>query len=168
MLRGLNLTSMAQKSSVEVLQDAYPGRVALSPQEVARAICGVGKDTKKRVESVRNALDNRSLIPGLRKNGSRWLIPIPALGAAMDEKRCREVPTHMPVPGVRRSKHSTIGPRMLFQQARARDALLAVLGELEVLEACCPKRGIGRCLDSRSPHSQRGAFQALGLTGSAC
>lgn len=126
---------MAQKSSTEVLQDAYPGRVALSPKEVAQAIYGLGKDTKKRVESVRNALDDGSLIPGLRKNGSRWLIPIASLGAAMDEKRRREVPTPMPVAGVRRSKQSTIGERRLFQQARAKDAFEAVLQELEALKA---------------------------------
>ena len=150
---------MAQKSSTEVLQDAYPGRVALSPKEVAQAIYGLGKDTKKRVESVRNALDDGSLIPGLRKNGSRWLIPIASLGAAMDEKRRREVATPMPVPGVRRSKHSTIGPRLLIQQARAREAFEAVLQELEALKAAKQGDHLDNTLTTDLPEPQGGRFR---------
>lgn len=77
----------------------------------------------------------------------------------MDEKRRREVATPMPVPGVRRSKHSTIGPRLLFQQARARDAFEAVLQELEALKAAKQGDHLDDTLTTDLPEPQGGRFR---------
>lgn len=133
-----------RKSSTEVLQDAFPGRVSLTPKEVARAIHGEGKDTKKRVEAVRNALDDGTLIPGLRKNGPRWRVPIAALGAALDAQLRAQASRAPPIePPPRRSKHSTIGPRMLFAQQRAGQVFGEILAALHQLEA----EGLGGRLD---------------------
>lgn len=137
-----------RKSSTEVLQDAFPGRVSLTPKEVARAIHGQGKDTKKRVEAVRNALDDGTLIPGLRKNGPRWRVPIAALGSALDAQlrvqASRSAPTEPPP---RRSKHSTIGPRMLLARQRAGQVFSEILSALHILEA----HGLGERLDDALP-----------------
>ena len=128
---------MAAKTSTEILQEAFPGRVAISPKEAAKAIYGEGKDTKKRVESIRGQLDNGTLIPGLRKRGARWSIPIAALGEAMDERRRREQAStpivHASSPGRSRSN---IGPRMYFQAVeRSRVVWTLLLQELDALNA---------------------------------
>lgn len=121
----------AAKSSTEVLQEAFPGRAALSPHEIAQALFGKEKATKKRAESVRRALDEGRLVPGIRKSGPRWLVPIAALGAALDEQRPTQVtPSQDPVRMPRRSKHSTIGPRMLLQTQRSHEVFAAILQEM--------------------------------------
>jgi hypothetical protein len=127
---------MASKSNTEVLQDAFPGRAALSPKEIARALYGNGRDTKKRVETVRAALDAGTLIPGLRKDGARWRVPIASLGAAMDAKvRLAQGGGSPDMPPQRRKAHSTIGPRMLFQRDRAAAVWRQILVEVDELRA---------------------------------
>lgn len=128
----------AKKSSTDILQDAFPGRVAISPKEAARAIYGEGMDTKKRVERVRNELDAGTwpYFPGARKKGKRWMIPIAALGAAMDQDGFAQEqasPTFPPASTGRRSKHASIGPRPEFQSARAREIWVAIFWELDSL-----------------------------------
>ena len=106
----------------------------ITPREVAQAIHGKGKDTRKRVEQVNRALNEGRLIPGLRKDGARWLVPIAALAKALDS-RTQAVAAPEVASSIRRSKHSTIGPRMLFQQERARTVLALVLEEVQRLQA---------------------------------
>ncbi len=129
---------MAAKTTFDLLKEAFPGRIELSPREVAQAIYGQGKDTRKRIEQVNRALNEGRLIPGLRKDGARWRIPVAALAQAVD-RRTRAVAAQAALDDVpssiRRSKHSTIGPRMLFQQERARTVLRLVLEEVEQLQA---------------------------------
>ena len=124
------------QTSTDILRAAFPGRVALSPQEIAQALFGADKATKKRIESVREALDEGRLVPGIRKTGARWRVPIAALGAALDEQRRRETAVARDVaPDVRRSAHSTLGPRMLLQVNRSRQVWLDIQFELQRLYA---------------------------------
>jgi hypothetical protein len=100
-------------SSVDVLREAFPGRVALSPSEIALVL--YGSATRKRVERVRNELDAGVLVPGLTKTGARWLVPVVALGAALDARARNRVATPAPVVssgGVGRKCRSSIGPRL--------------------------------------------------------
>lgn len=136
----------ARLSSTEVLQATFPGRSSLSPKEIAQAIYGEGKDTKKRVEQINRALNEGRLVPGLRKDGARWRVPIAALGAAMD-RRVQPVASFEPPTPTRRSRHSTIGPRMLFQQERSRKVLQLILGEIRALES----QALERTLDAQTP-----------------
>lgn len=127
-------------SSTAILQAAFPGRVALGPREVAQALHGPGKDTKKRIEAVRDALEQGTLIPGLRKSGARWSVPIAALGAAMDQRlssaplppivKGDDAPTKRP----RRSKHATIGPRMAPAVQRSIEVWGEILEQFLILE----------------------------------
>lgn len=134
---------LRDKTSTEVLQDAFPGRISLSPQEIAAALFGADKATKKRVESVRVALDEGRLVPGIRKTGARWRVPIAALGAALDEQRRRETAIARDIgPTPRRSAHSTLGPRMLLWVQRSRTVLLDIETELKRLHAV----QLGGCL----------------------
>lgn len=125
----------AYKTSTQVLQDAFPDRVTLGPKEIAQAIYGAGKDTKKRIEAVNRALNEGRLVPGLRKSGARWSVPIASLGRALDQQRTVPAGQDMNRPEGRRSSQSTIGPRMLFQQERAREVLTIILSEIRALEA---------------------------------
>lgn len=128
-------------TSTELLQAAFPGRSSLSPKEVARAIYGEGKDTRKRVEQINRALNEGRLVPGLRKDGPRWRIPIASLGAAMD-RRVQPVATlDSPTP-TRRSRHNTIGPRMLFQRARASEVFRLILDQIQRLQALEQERSM--------------------------
>ena len=122
------------KTSTDVLQEAFPGRVSISPKEAATAIHGSGRATKKRIEAVRNALDRGMLIPGLRKTGKRWSIPIAALGRALDSKS-RQIESDSDITPIRRSKHSTIGPHMFFGIQKTRDALQSIIEAFEKIEA---------------------------------
>lgn len=123
----------AIRSSTEVLQAAFPGRVALNPREIAQAIYGAGKDTRKRIEQVNRALNEGRLVPGLRKSGPRWLVPIAALGKALD-RQVAAVPAE-DVGAERRRPGANMGPRMLFQHERSQAAFMAILNELERLDA---------------------------------
>lgn len=145
-----------RKSSTEVLQDAFPGRVTLSPKEVARAIHGEGLYTKKRVEAVRNALDAGTLIPGLRKDGPRWRVPIAALGAALDAQvRAQGSKAAQAEPPPRRSKHSTIGPRMLLARQRSAAVWLEISAEFYRLEAASTGQHLDTNLPPPAPESPR-------------
>ena len=136
---------LREKTSTEVLQDAFPGRVSLSPQEIAAALFGADKATKKRVESIRVALDEGQLVPGIRKTGARWSVPIAALGAALDEQRRRETAVARDISTTpRRSAHSTLGPRMLLRVKRSRFVLQQVLDELTHLHAVHLGDGLGK------------------------
>ncbi|MGS0997529.1 hypothetical protein [Rhodanobacter sp. UC4451_H18] len=127
---------MGTKSNTGVLQEAFHGRVALSPKEIARVLHGKGKDTKKRVETVRAAPDTGTLISGLRKDGARWRVPIAALGAAMDARVGLVRPDGSPdMPSQRRKAHSTIGPRMLSQRQRSAMVWRQILVEVDELRA---------------------------------
>jgi hypothetical protein len=116
------------KSNLDLLRESFPNRIALSPKEVAKALCG--KDTPKRVERVRAELDAGTLIPGLRKDGPRWRVPLVALAEAMDATARPPVDARAPsAPSTRR--RSPIGPRLLLQkQRRARDAWGAILAAM--------------------------------------
>ncbi|MCC4618405.1 hypothetical protein LL972_20830 [Xanthomonas campestris pv. asclepiadis] len=124
----------APKSTLQILQEAFPPpRTMLSPAEVAEALFGKDKASKKRIEKVRMDLDNGTLIPGLRKRGARWQIPIVALAKAIDAKVSYQTTDILMATGVRRSKHSTIGPRMLLQIERSKTVWASILKELELL-----------------------------------
>jgi hypothetical protein len=116
-------------SSADILRATFPGRVALSPKEIAKALHG--SDSKKRVERVREALDDGILIPGLRKRGSRWSVPIAALAEALDAQAAPLIDARAPGALAGSRRKSPIGPRLLFQQARARKVWGEIFIELQ-------------------------------------
>ena len=126
-------------STLDILRDKFPGRVALSPKEVAQALHGDAKTTKKRVEAVRKKLDNGTLIPGIRKaRGERWSIPLDALARALDERSRPDVAPILPpalTPIGRKSRMTNIGPRMTRLMERSRVVLQSILEEIFLLDA---------------------------------
>ena len=71
-----------------IIRDIFPSQVFLTPKQVARVLYGPGKDTKKRVEGIRQQLDAGSLIPGLRKPAGqkRWHIKVVDLARALNRE----------------------------------------------------------------------------------
>lgn len=104
--------------TLDLLRAKFPGQVMLSPREVARALYGDEKATRKRIAGIRKMLDEGTLCPDLRKapNERRWWIPIAALARALEQRYVRPTrPVSLPalVPLGRRSRMTNIGPRLL-------------------------------------------------------
>lgn len=95
-------------------------------------------------------LDQGVLVPRLRKVGARWDIPIAALGAAMDARVPPASRDITPSTG-RRSLKSTIGPRMLFRQEKAREVYALILNEVKRLQAEVARID----LEAKTPSAQR-------------
>lgn len=69
-------------TTAEIIATKFPGRVVLTPEEVAEV--WKGKTTRGVVGEVREKLKRGTLIPGLRKNGGRWDVPVSDLIKAID------------------------------------------------------------------------------------
>lgn len=69
-------------STAEIVQATFPGRATLTPAEVALVLFGIGD--KSGAQRVRERLDKGSLLPGLKKSGGRWLIPVASLVASLE------------------------------------------------------------------------------------
>lgn len=69
-------------STAEIVQSTFPGRATLTPAEVALVLFGIGD--KSGAQRVRERLDKGSLLPGLKKSGGRWLIPVASLVASLE------------------------------------------------------------------------------------
>jgi hypothetical protein len=129
-------------STLDILRAKFPGRVTLSPREVAQAMHGDEKATKKRIEAIRKKLDEGTLIPGIRKakGDKRWSIPLAALARALDERGRIDIapdlpPALTPVSGQRRSRMTNIGPRMTRLIERSRFVLQSILDEMRILKS---------------------------------
>lgn len=105
-------------NSIEVIRLIHPGRAALKPREVAVLL--YGRDDLSAVQSVTKLLNEGTFIPNLSKLKGRWVIPVAALGAALDNLRAahnrpvRMVGMGMPTmcsPTGRRRRGTNIGPR---------------------------------------------------------
>lgn len=69
-------------STAEIVQTTFPGRATLTPAEVALVLFGI--NDKSGAQRVRERLDKGSLLPGLKKSGGRWLIPVASLVASLE------------------------------------------------------------------------------------
>lgn len=103
LIQGKIGTRLAPESATaKVIQAQYPGRVALTPEEVALLLYGT--DSRSMAQSVREALA-KNTIPGA-KVGGRWLIPVGPLVAWLDSLAN---PTSTPEPD-RATRSSSITP----------------------------------------------------------
>ncbi|MCL7713203.1 helix-turn-helix domain-containing protein [Stenotrophomonas mori] len=65
------------RTTADIIRELFPGRVVLTPAEVAEVI-------GQHVDHVRDRLLRGTLIPGLRKDGGRWRVPVADLAEAID------------------------------------------------------------------------------------
>ena len=92
-------------TSSELLQSIFPGRVTLSPREVALAM--YGKADRGAANAVQDLLQHGLLIPNLPKVRGRWLIPVAALGQWLDELQSEPVRPKMLFPTVASPRRSS-------------------------------------------------------------
>lgn len=81
-----------EDTSVSILREAYPQRVSLTVVEVTWTL--FGSSTHSDTQTVRKMLLRGQLVPNLAKVGGRWVIPIVALGRALDD--LQQVPIGKP------------------------------------------------------------------------
>lgn len=124
-----------------LLREMFPGKLMLTVEEVARVL---GRTGAGGYEQTREQLANGVIVPGLRKMGGQWLVPIAALANALDnlvdlDSLGRASPKPLPTrhtvisanPVVDRPRQGRIPNRLKAQQARALVFWPTVLARLD-------------------------------------
>lgn len=124
-----------------LLREMFPGKLMLTVEEVARVL---GRTGAGGYEQTREQLANGVIVPGLRKMGGQWLVPIAALANALDnlvdlDSLGRASPKPLPTrhtvisanPVVDRPRRGRIPNRLKAQQARALAFWPAVLARFD-------------------------------------
>lgn len=68
--------------TADIIRARFPGRAELGPDEVAAVLHG--RTDRSAVQRIREELERGLLVPGLRKRGGRWRVPVGPLVAALD------------------------------------------------------------------------------------
>jgi|GEM_PF-1994085 hypothetical protein len=68
--------------TADIIRERFPGRIVLTPEEVA--VVMKRKPTRGTVQGIRERLKSGTLIPGLKRQGGRWEVPVAALVNAID------------------------------------------------------------------------------------
>ncbi|EKT4091682.1 hypothetical protein [Stenotrophomonas maltophilia] len=71
----------AMTGILPVLREMFPGKAMLTVEDVARVLNRTGAGG---YEQTRDQLSRGLIVPGLRKFGGSWLVPITTLAAALD------------------------------------------------------------------------------------
>lgn len=101
----------------EIIQQRFPGRVVLTPDEVAEV--WRGSRSREAVGAIRKRLTRGTLIPGLKKSGGRWEIPVESLinaikglTAGVDADEVEPTPVHPQAAPPSATRRRAIGPRL--------------------------------------------------------
>lgn len=116
---------------LEYIRSLYD-HTELTPKQIARVLYGEGKDTKKRIEMVRQQLDDGTLIPGLeneKEPGKHWRVDAVRLAKALEARALGQGPDYHDRPAVnqapvqaRKSRFKNPGqrlPRFLAENSHA-------------------------------------------------
>lgn len=120
-----------------LLREMFPGKLMLTVEDVARVL---GRTGAGGYEQTREQLANGVVVPGLKKMGGKWLVPIAALANALDDlvdldSLRRATPKPLPTghtvisgnPVIDKPRRGRIPDRLKAQQARALTFWPAVL-----------------------------------------
>jgi len=133
-----------------LLREMFPGKLMLTVDDVARVL---GRTGAGGYEQTREQLANGVIVPGLKKMGGQWLVPIAALADALDnlvdlDTLGRAIPKSLPTrhtvvsgnPVVDRPRRGRVPDRLKAQQARALAFWPAVLArfDAELLDGVWP------------------------------
>lgn len=113
-----------------LLREMFPGKLMLTVDDVARVL---GRTGAGGYEQTREQLANGVIVPGLKKMGGQWLVPIAALADALDnlvdlDSLGRASPKSLPTrhtiisssPVVDKPRRGRIPDRLKAQHTRAR------------------------------------------------
>ena len=107
---------MLQSVTSTIIQDRFPGHVVLLPGEVAEV--WRGSRSRKAMGAIRKRVSHDTLVPGLKKNGGRWEVPveglIEAIGSLTSDGDAEEedvAPVHPQTPLPSSLRRRVIGPR---------------------------------------------------------
>jgi hypothetical protein len=98
--------------TADIIRERFPGRAELGPDEVAAVLHG--RTDRSAVQRVREELDRGLLVPGLRKRGGRWRVPVGPLVAALDGL-AETAPSASPAPA---GRHTVVIPAPVPAQKR--------------------------------------------------
>lgn len=113
------MIELFQSITSDIIRERFPGRGVLTPPEVAEV--WRGERTREAVGAIRKRLSRGTLIPGLKKNGGRWEIPVGSLikaierldaGGEDDEDDEDDQPVHPQAAPPSGTRKRAIGPRM--------------------------------------------------------
>ncbi len=123
-----------------LLREMFPGKLMLTVDDIARVL---GRTGAGGYEQTREQLANGIIVPGLRKMGGQWLVPIAALADALNnlvdlDSLSRATPKPLPTrhtvvsanPVVDRLRRGRVPDRLRAQQARALEFWMNVLAQL--------------------------------------
>ena len=104
----------------DIISERFPGRGVLTPPEVAEI--WHGERSREAVGSIRKRLTRGTLIPGLKKNGGRWEVPVEGLIKAIrglsgddeddEDEDDGDQPVHPQAAPPSGTRKRAIGPRM--------------------------------------------------------
>lgn len=142
-----------------LLREMFSGKLMLTVEDVARVL---GRTRPGSYEQTREQLANGVIVPGLKKMGGKWLVPIAASANSLDDlvdldSLGRSTPKPLPTrhtvisgnPVVDRPRRGRIPDRVKAQQAPALAFWTAVLARFH---ACrLDEAWLGAVADRRGP-----------------
>ena len=99
--------------TADIIRERFPGRAELGPDEVAAVLHG--RTDRSAVQRIREELERGLLVPGLRKRGGRWRVPVGPLVAALDG--LADTPLS-PKPAAPAGRHTVVIPAPVPPQQR--------------------------------------------------
>ena len=144
-----------------LLREMFPGKLMLTVDDVARVL---GRTGAGGYEQTREQLANGVIVPGLKKMGGQWLVPIAALAVALDGlvdldslggATPKPLPTRHTVisgnPVIDGPRRGRVPDRVKAQHARALAFWPAILARFDAdrLDGLWPRAKAGACEPER-------------------
>lgn len=143
------------KTTLEVLQERFPGRIMLDLAAVADVLYQRGDRAAQ--EAVRAGIARGTVLPGLRKVTGKWLVPITTLAAWLDSLNDQR-PSAPPVERV--VHHHVTATTSTPRRGRQPDSVRIPLRQARLAAQRMRAQGFFSTLLAEFQHMRLGAMQA--------